>query len=603
MTLSAFEFDTGGQAAIEPVDTNDSRVQRTRDTIVVKQRGNERVAAYFRLDPRLSAAGDYHCITVEYLDRGTGHWFIEHDRIGARVGDLHAWSRSEKISLADSGQWLRVAIPLQSPRWTGSLENADFRIVILDPSASGFVMRGLDVSEHGDDAPGDCHTDPEPGTDRSSLPRSHRYVKPSPGLPLTFTVPGPVSVSIIVPVFNRLAYTRDCLHGIMEFTPAMYEVIVVDNGSTDGSGDWLAGVPGLRLLRNETNHGFARACNAGAAIARGEWLLFLNNDTIPQPGWLTAMIAAAERDPRIAIVGSKLIYPQSETVQHGGVSFGTSRLPQHDYEHADPDHDAVSVDREVDAVTGACLLTRRARFRELDGFDTGFVNGFEDVDFCLRARQQGGRILFCAHSRLLHYKSVSAPRIDTRTDKANIELFRSRWDRYIADHLVTGVPASAGDPGTRGNTGNHADGEALTLTVDRLPHQIRMHRGQIRSQTGMLVEGAVVCRAGDHPGGHCVYGGYLEVEDHFEATAEFLVQVSNCDGRGGAIATIDVYDYARDEIQATGDLKDPGEDRPLSRCPLRFTACPGQILEFRVFWRGRCDLAVAGIDILAAPAA
>lgn len=599
MTLSAFEFDAGGQAAIEPVDTNDSRVRRTRDTIVVKQRGNERVAAYFRLDPRRAAAGDYRRITVEYLDRGTGHWFIEHDRIGARVGDLHAWSRSEKIALADSGQWLRAAIPLHSPRWTGSLENADFRIVILDPSASGFIMRGLDVSGNSDDAPGAAHAGPEPETDDAPPPRSHRYVKPSPALTLGFTVPDPVQVSIIVPVFNRLAYTMDCLHGIMEYTPAMYEVIVVDNGSTDGSGDWLAGVPGLRLLSNETNQGFASACNAGAATARGEWLVFLNNDTIPQPGWLSAMIAAAERDPRIDIVGSKLIYPHSETVQHGGVSFGTSRLPQHDYEHADPDHDTLSVDREVDAVTGACLLTRRARFRELDGFDTGFVNGFEDVDYCLRARRQGGKVLFCAHSRLLHYKSVSAPRIDTRTDKANIERFRRRWDRYIADHLATGVPASAGDPGTRGNTGNHTDDAVFTLTGHRLPHRIRMHRDAIRSQTGMLVEGAVVCRAGNHPSGHCVYGGYLEVEDHFEARADFLIQVSNCDERGGAIATIDVYDYAGDEVQASGDLRNPGGDCPLSRCPLRFTARPGQILEFRVFWRGRCDLAVAGIDILA----
>lgn len=594
MMLSAFEFDEGGHAGIETVDATDSGAERRPDTIVIRRGRGERAAGYFRVDPRRVASGDYRYVVVEYLDRGTGRWYVEHDRDRPAADGRQPWSSSDRIALENTGTWRRAAIELKGPRFTGSLDNADFRIVVIDHSEREFVMRSLAISEGHPATAANEVPGPEP---RSRMSSRHGCVRPPARLPLRLPRPNAVSASIIVPVLNRLEYTLECLRAIMEYTPPIYEVIVIDNGSHDGSGAHLAGIANLRLLRNDANQGFAKACNAGAKIARGEWLVFLNNDTVPQPGWLTAMIAAAERPPHPAVVGSKLIYPQSGTVQHAGVSFSGSRLPRHDYEHVDPADDAVSVDREVAAVTGACLLTSADRFRSLGGFDERFVNGFEDIDYCLRARRDGGRVLFCARSVLLHYKSASASRVSTSVDKANIELFRGRWD-----DLVGGELASPAAPAARGASSRRRDPVRAWSNLARnvLPRHIAVDSEETQSRTGERNDGKVICRRGEHPPGHCVYGGYLEVGEAMTARAEFLIQVSNSPGRGKPLAALDVYDCAGDHVLSQGTLRDPGQATALSRCAVEFSARPGQILEFRVFWRGSCDLTVAGIDIVPA---
>jgi len=137
--------------------------------------------------------------------------------------------------------------------------------------------------------------------------------------------------SIIIPVWNQVELTRQCLHALAAATGGIeYEVIIVDNGSTDETPALLASLGGdVQIIRNDENLGFAKACNQGARAARGRYLVFLNNDTIPQEGWLQALVKEAQAYPNVAVVGSKLLYPDG-TVQHAGVAFARANsLPYH----------------------------------------------------------------------------------------------------------------------------------------------------------------------------------------------------------------------------------------------------------------------------------
>ncbi len=142
--------------------------------------------------------------------------------------------------------------------------------------------------------------------------------------PATTCKPSPLrfKASIIIPVFNKLELTRQCLTTLASITTMPeYEVIVVDNASSDGTAEFLAELGGdVQVISNPENYGFAVACNQGANAARGEFLLFLNNDTIPTDGWLNALVDEVERHPDVAVVGSKLLY-EDGTIQHAGVAF------------------------------------------------------------------------------------------------------------------------------------------------------------------------------------------------------------------------------------------------------------------------------------------
>jgi len=233
--------------------------------------------------------------------------------------------------------------------------------------------------------------------------------------------------SIVMPVWNRVELTRDCLTALagLKDQPE-YELIVVDNGSTDGTTDFLRQLSGdVRVIVNEENLGFAKACNQGAAAARGKYLVFLNNDTIPQPGWLTALVAEVDNHAEVGVVGSKLLYPNG-TVQHAGVVRDCARrLPYHIYKGFAAGHPAVNQRREFQIVTAACLLIRRALFDEVGGFDEGYVNGFEDADLCLKVRERGYVVVYQPRSVVVHLESQTPGR--KLHDDVNATRFLDRW--------------------------------------------------------------------------------------------------------------------------------------------------------------------------------
>jgi GT2 family glycosyltransferase/tetratricopeptide (TPR) repeat protein/SAM-dependent methyltransferase len=239
-----------------------------------------------------------------------------------------------------------------------------------------------------------------------------------------------LSCSIIIPVWNRVDLTEQCLVKLAAVTHGSdYEVIIVDNGSTDATPEFLATLSGdVRVIRNKENLGFAVACNQGAKIAQGRYLVFLNNDTIPLEGWLTALVQEVEASPEVAVVGSKLLY-EDGTIQHGGVAFsllyGTA---YHLYQRIPGDAPIVNRRRELQAVTAACLLVRRDAFERAGGFDEGFRNGFEDVDLCLKIRERGGRVVYQPNSTLYHLESQTPRRKAHEEDNAG--RFRSRWSSH-----------------------------------------------------------------------------------------------------------------------------------------------------------------------------
>lgn len=163
---------------------------------------------------------------------------------------------------------------------------------------------------------------------------------------------------------------------------------------------------------------FASNCNQGAADAQGEILCFLNDDTLVQPRWLDPLVQALDDDAHIA--GARLIYPDG-TIQHAGVYFALHDGVLHGHNWL-----IERASGPVDAVTGACLAVRKADFMELDGFDETYRNGNEDIDFCLKVRAAGGKVVYCADSTVIHYESRSGAARWAHVAE-NVRLLNERW--------------------------------------------------------------------------------------------------------------------------------------------------------------------------------
>jgi GT2 family glycosyltransferase len=251
-------------------------------------------------------------------------------------------------------------------------------------------------------------------------------------------------VTIVIPVLDKWEYTERCLDSISRETPGVaYEIVVVDNASRDATVTELPRRADVRLLRNGTNLGFAKGCNQGAAAARGRHVLFLNNDTEALPGWLPPLLRAVA-EPGVGIAGARLLFPDG-TLQHAGIAIAYARpFPISDFHllYRRPAAEGARSAR-VSAVTGACLLMPLGLFRELGGFDEGYVNSNEDVDLCLRVRERGLSIAYVAESVLVHHESVSEGRYDRVKD--NVNRMHRKWmgrlRAFDLDRRTTDRPA------------------------------------------------------------------------------------------------------------------------------------------------------------------
>lgn len=255
--------------------------------------------------------------------------------------------------------------------------------------------------------------------------------------------------AVVIPTFNGAHLLSTCLESLLAHPPERCEmsVVVVDDASSDGTVERFDGYDErVTVVALERNGGFGVACNEGArAAGEIDHLVFLNNDTVPVSGWLDALVDAANEYPRVAAFGSKLLYPDG-SVQHAGIAIGQDRWPHHLYAGLPAEHPAVNRERPVIAATAACLLVRREVFAELDGFDTAYLNGYEDVDLCLRMGELGHEVRYCPRSVLYHLESVTRwADYDARHDERNSRLYAERWhgkttpddfQHYLADGLI-----------------------------------------------------------------------------------------------------------------------------------------------------------------------
>jgi GT2 family glycosyltransferase len=252
-----------------------------------------------------------------------------------------------------------------------------------------------------------------------------------------------VSTTIIIPVRNRLELLRACLESIgPAVAAARAEIIVVDNDSSDPEMlDFLEELDGRHalVLRVPGPFNFARLNNIAAEKAHTETLCLLNNDIKAlDDAWLREMLGRIS-DPEVGAVGALLLWP-SGVVQHGGVILLPSIGATHAFNdrfHTDPGYaDLLRVAHECSAVTAACLLTRRSDYLAMGGMDElRFAVAFNDVDYCLKLRAAGKRIVFTPHARLLHLESASRG-TDQAPDRAarfqrELRILRARWGEHL----------------------------------------------------------------------------------------------------------------------------------------------------------------------------
>ncbi len=217
-------------------------------------------------------------------------------------------------------------------------------------------------------------------------------------------------VSVIIPSWNRRALLAACLRGLFEQSWEPFEVIVVDNGSTDGSADMVAGDWGerARLLRNARNEGYARAVNEGIRASRGAYVATLNNDAVPDPGWLRALVEAAERAPRAGMVACKILSFEDPRILDGaglliypdGSSRARGRL-----EEDRGQYDALP---EALLPSGCAALYRRAMLDDVGLHDETFFAYCEDTDLGLRARLSGWTCAYAPGAIVRHHYSASS---------------------------------------------------------------------------------------------------------------------------------------------------------------------------------------------------
>jgi GT2 family glycosyltransferase/glycosyltransferase involved in cell wall biosynthesis len=235
-------------------------------------------------------------------------------------------------------------------------------------------------------------------------------------------------VSIIIPVKNRLDMTLPCLKSLWSHggNREDVEVILVDDASTDGTAQQVQQLyPSIRIIGHAESQGYAKCNNEAARLATGTFLCLLNNDTLLTDGWLDGLVHAAETIPDVGIVGNKQLWPNTTKVNHAGMVFGEDNLPVHLYPGEETTSKLVNVARDFQSVTAACLLIARKLFLQLGGFDEKFVNGYEDVDLCLRVRQAGKRVWYTPDSVIYHYGQSSPGRTERETN--NRLYFQTKW--------------------------------------------------------------------------------------------------------------------------------------------------------------------------------
>ncbi len=254
-------------------------------------------------------------------------------------------------------------------------------------------------------------------------------------------------VSIIIPTWNNGKHAKKCVDRLYKVTPPGFELILIDDASSDNSKKVLKALEkkysalghDIKCVFNTDNLGFAGSNNAGLKQATREYILYLNNDTLPQWGWLERMVDVFENKEDAGIVGARLYFPQKKDgsweIQHAGIEFNGDKEPKHIGRYK-KNHLVNTIGiQEVGAVTGACLMVKK----EFAEFNEKYIRGYyEDIDMCLKVREKGYKVYINHEAKVIHYEGKTQSVLKKQNSGefkkitlANKTLFHRLWDNKI----------------------------------------------------------------------------------------------------------------------------------------------------------------------------
>ena len=253
------------------------------------------------------------------------------------------------------------------------------------------------------------------------------------------------STSIVIPTYDGVRQLLPCIRALDATLGDRFdgEVLVVDDGGTPETGRALADLERrygwLRVVRNARNQGFIASCNRGAEEARGEVVVFLNDDTIPLPGWHHALLRTFRTHEDVGVVGGRLVYPDGRLQEAGGVVFRDGSGANFGRDDFEPDAPLYTHVRRVHYCSGALLATPRELFRSLGGFDANYRPAYyEDTDYCFSARASGRAVYYQPESVVVHVEGATSgtdPDSGVKRHQArNRQTFRTKWRKELAAH-------------------------------------------------------------------------------------------------------------------------------------------------------------------------
>jgi GT2 family glycosyltransferase/SAM-dependent methyltransferase/glycosyltransferase involved in cell wall biosynthesis len=355
------------------------------------------------------------------------------------------WAVAERWVAADGQGFVDDLFMRTLGRGPAAHENAHFQALMAQGASRWMVVDnvlGCAEFRHRQAPPSAAPIPPSPPAPvaTSAAAPGDAAAEPLPVLPLHAD---PV-VTVVIPVYGQLDYTLRCLRSIARNPPAVpFELIVVDDCSPDHTAQVMQDVVGVQLIRNDTNQGFIRSCNRGAAAARGQYLCLLNNDTEVAPGWLDELHGTFDLFPGTGYVGSKLLYPDGRLQEAGGILWQDGSA--WNYGHGqNPELPEFNYVREVDYCSGASIMMPLGLFRRLGGLDEHYLPAYcEDSDIALKVRQAGLRVLYQPLSQVVHYEGVTSGTDTGSGVKAyqvvNTRKLFERWQARLSGYQPNGV--------------------------------------------------------------------------------------------------------------------------------------------------------------------
>jgi GT2 family glycosyltransferase len=271
------------------------------------------------------------------------------------------------------------------------------------------------------------------------------------------------TVTIISLLYNKSHLTEQYLESLIKNVSISFQLILLDNASSDDTSQLLDRVRGAIVLRSNANLQFIKGNNLAAVAATGKYLLFLNNDTEVHAGTVESMVKTLESDPTCYGVASKIIFPTGLLQEAGsiiwrnGSCYGYGRgqlpnLPEFNYR------------REVDYGSAACLLVRHDKFVEVGGFDNRYAPAYyEDTDLCMKLRQAGGKIIYDPNAIIVHHEySSSSPEAAIAKMQVRQVIFEDKWKQQLVSHALPDIANAL-------NARDRHTGKTLLYIDDRIP--------------------------------------------------------------------------------------------------------------------------------------